>query len=89
MDNTGKLVTIEHLNSLVVNEEYIRPATAQTLTICVITLKNGFSMVGESACADPACYNQALGESLARANALNKAWPLEGYLLRQQLHDAE
>ena len=89
MDNTGKRVTMEHLESLVVNEEYIRPSTAQTLTICVITLKNGFSLVGESACADPADYSRLLGEKLARANALNKAWPLEGYLLRQQLHDAE
>ncbi len=89
MDSKPKSVTMEHLESLVATEEYLRPETAKTLTICVLTLKNGFSLVGESACADPACYNQALCESLARANALNKAWPLEGYLLRQQINDAE
>lgn len=89
MDSKPKSVTMGHLESLVATEEYLRPETAKTLTICVLTLKNGFSLVGESACADPANYSRILGEKLARANALNKAWPLEGYLLRQQLHDAE
>ena len=80
---------MKHLESLVTTEEYLQPETAKTLTICVLTLKNGFSLVGESACADPANYSRPLGEKLARANALNKAWPLEGYLLRQQINDAE
>jgi hypothetical protein len=55
------------------------------LTICVLTTHNGFKLVGESACAHPDLYNQELGEKIARANALNKLWPLLGYQLRDQL----
>lgn len=55
------------------------------LTICTIVLKNGFTVTGESACADPLKYNKEIGETIARANALNKVWPLMGYVLRSQL----
>lgn len=81
-------VTMEHLESLVVAEEYINPKLAPTLTICVLLLKNGFSLRGESACADPRMFDEAKGREFARRDAIQKAWPLEGYLLRQRLHDA-
>lgn len=55
------------------------------LTFCVIVLKNGFTLTGMSACADPAKYNKEIGETVARADALNKAWPLMGYVLRSQV----
>lgn len=55
------------------------------LTICVITTHNGFKLVGESACAHPDLYNEEIGQKIARANALNKLWPLLGYQLRDQL----
>lgn len=58
------------------------------LTICVLVLKNGFTVTGESACASPENFNAELGHKIARANALNKIWPLEGYLLKQQLANA-
>ena len=55
------------------------------MTFCVVVLKNGFTLTGESACADPAKFNAEIGRKIARANALNKAWPLMGYVLRSQL----
>lgn len=58
------------------------------LTFCVLVLKNGFTVTGESACASSENFNAELGQKIARANAVNKIWPLEGYLLRDQLHCA-
>ena len=59
-----------------------------TLTVCVITLQNGFTVTGESACADPANYHQEIGEKIAYENAKAKIWALEGYLLRERLSAA-
>ena len=61
------------------------PVELTVLTFCVIVLKNGFTLTGISACADPRKYNKEIGEKVARADALNKAWPLMGYVLRSQL----
>lgn len=61
------------------------PEELKLLTFCVVVLKNGFTLTGISACADPRKYNKEIGEKVARADALNKAWPLMGYVLRSQL----
>ena len=61
------------------------PEELKLLTFCVIVLKNGFTLTGISACADPRKYNEEIGKKVARADALNKAWPLMGYVLRSQL----
>ena len=53
------------------------------LTFCVLVLKNGFTVVGESACASPENFNADIGKRVARENAESKIWKLEGYLLRQ------
>lgn len=55
------------------------------LTVCVLTLKNGFKVVGESACASSANFNVELGERIAYDNARNKIWAFEGYALRNKL----
>ena len=55
------------------------------LTICCITLQNGFTVTGESACASPENFNKELGESIAFRNARDKIWSLEGYLLKEKL----
>ena len=57
------------------------------LTFCVLVLKNGFTVTGESACASPENFNDEIGRKIARDNARNKIWLLEGYLLRQRLHE--
>ena len=55
------------------------------LTFCVLRLKNGFTVTGESACASPENFDAEIGRKIARQNAVNKIWPLEGYLLKQEL----
>lgn len=59
-----------------------------TVTVCLLTLRNGYTVTGESACASPENFNAELGRKIARDNARNKIWQLEGYLLRQRLHDS-
>jgi hypothetical protein len=56
-----------------------------TLTVCVITLANGFTVTGESACASPENYNAEIGMEISFANAREKIWVLEGYLLKDAL----
>lgn len=56
------------------------------LTLCVLVLKNGFTVTGESACASPENYDAEIGRKIARDNAVQKVWALEGYLLKQRLH---
>lgn len=57
------------------------------LTVCCLTLQNGFTVTGESACASPENYNEEISRKIARENARNKIWMLEGYLLKQKLAD--
>jgi hypothetical protein len=61
-------------------------ASLGLLTFCVLVLENGFTVTGESACASPENFDPEIGRKIARANAVEKVWPLEGYLLKQQLH---
>lgn len=58
------------------------------LTVCVLTLENGFTVTGESACASPENFNKELGEKIAMKNAESKIWALEGYLLKEKLYQA-
>lgn len=63
---------------------YVFPGTQ--LTVCCLTLANGFNTVGESACASPENFDAEIGRRIARENAKQKIWALEGYLLKQRLH---
>ena len=59
-----------------------------TVTLCNITLKNGYSVRGESACVDPRNFNVEIGKGLAYKQAFDRLWPLEGYLLAERRHQA-
>ena len=61
------------------------PAALSLLTFCVLTLRNGFTVTGESACASPENFNAEIGRRIARENAAAKIWPLMGYELRSKL----
>lgn len=58
------------------------------LTFCVLILRNGFTVTGESACASPENFDAELGRKIARENAKQKLWPLMGYALKEQLYQA-
>lgn len=64
-------------------------SSMQSLTLCVLVLKNGFTVVGESACASPENFNKELGERIARDNAKGKIWALESYALKNRLGAAQ
>ena len=55
------------------------------LTFCVLVMRNGFTVTGESACASPENFDAETGREIARANAVAKIWPLLGYELRTRL----
>ena len=55
------------------------------LTFCVLVLRNGFTVTGESACASPENFDPEIGRNIARQNAVAKAWPLMGYELKTKL----
>lgn len=72
------------IDGTIVGEAYhVFPGT--TMTICALTLRNGFIVTGESAAASPSNFDEAIGRKIARDNARNKIWALEGYLLRERL----
>ena len=80
-------VTKGRIDSKIRSVDYFQiPDT--TCTICNITLLNGFSVRGESACADPSEFNLELGKKYSYENAYEKIWMLEGYLLKQELYEA-
>lgn len=58
------------------------------LTFCVLRLRNGFTVTGESACASPENFDAEIGRKIARQNAVDKIWPLMGYELRTKLCSA-
>jgi len=60
-------------------------AALELLTFCVIVLRNGFTVTGESACASPENFDAELGRKIARQNAVQKMWPLMGYALKERL----
>jgi len=55
------------------------------LTVCCLTLQNGFTVTGESACASPENFDAEIGQKRAFENARSKVWALEGYLLKESL----
>ena len=56
------------------------------LTFCVLVLRNGFTVVGKSACASAENFDAELGRKIARQDAVNQVWPLMGYALKERLH---
>lgn len=83
---TAPRITPEQIDSVIENEQYyVFPGT--TLTVCCLRLKNGFTVTGESACASPENFDYELGRKIARDNAKQKIWALEGYSLRNRLSE--
>lgn len=72
-----------------IKEIYFHVVPGTTLTFCALTLRNGFVVTGESAAASPVNFDEEIGRNIAFENARNKIWMLEGYLLRERLHNAE
>ena len=93
---TAPRITPQHIDDQIVGEYFVRASDAfgpgapvmkelGCLTLCVLVLRNGFMVTGESACASPENFDAEIGRKIARDNARNKIWALEGYQLRTKL----
>lgn len=88
-------LTPQHIDDQIVGEYFTRADQAvagapvhqalKTLTICILVLKNGFTLIGESNCASPENFDAEIGRKIARDNARAKIWALEGYVLKSRL----
>jgi len=74
----------DKIDSAILAEQFYQfPGTV--LTVCALTLQNGFNVVGKSAPASPDNFDADLGKKIAREDARRQIWALEGYLLRSRL----
>jgi len=74
------------LAQIIATQYYQFPGT--TVTVCCLTLQNGYNTTGVSACISEDNFNADIGKKIARDNAIQDIWMLEGYLLKEQLSSA-
>lgn len=72
------------IDATIVYEEYFR-VTNTTCTICSLVLQNGYVVVGKSAAVSMANFDEEIGRKVARDDAREQIWALEGYLLKERL----
>ena len=77
-------VTIESIIAKIKGENYIVMPDGRT-TVCQLTLMNGYTINGTSACVDALNFDMNMGRKIAFEDALRRIWPLEGYLLAEKL----
>lgn len=81
-------LTPEDIDGTIVDADfYVFPGT--TTTVACLKLRNGFTVVGESACASQENFNEEIGRKIAYKNAREKIWALEGYMLRYLIASQE
>ena len=78
-------LTPEKIEALIDTWEFLVTDLAPTLTICVMRLKNGCVLTGESNCISPENYDPKIGREVARKSAFEKIWGLEGYAMKREL----
>jgi len=77
-------VTLESIVQKIVGEMYIVLPDGRT-TVCMLTMKNGYTIKGVSACVDASNFDMNIGRKIAFEDAVRQIWPLEGYLLAERL----
>lgn len=77
---TAKRLTPSDIDD-VISDEYYHVVPNTTMTLCVLTIRNGFKVTGESAAVSMENFDEEIGRKIAKENARNKIWALEGYLL--------
>jgi Phage protein (N4 Gp49/phage Sf6 gene 66) family len=85
VQKTPNRVTLDFMLSQVENEEYINPSSIPHMTLLVLTLKNGFAVVGTSAPADAGNFDKELGRKFAKEDCIRQMWRLYGFTLREKL----
>jgi hypothetical protein len=75
-------VTLEEIEGLISTREFF--TLGKKTTVCLLTLNNGFEVIGTAACVKAEDYNQEIGAKFAYQRAVDKIWEVEGYY-RQKL----
>ena len=78
-------VTLDGIKAKIKGETYLVLPDGRT-TLCMLTLENGYTIKGLSACVDASEFNLDIGRKFAFEDAINQIWPLEGYLLAEKIH---
>lgn len=95
--STHPRISLKHLEERVAEKHFFTAGEAagtaplathplNLLTLCVLVLENGWTVVGKSAPASPENFDPEKGQTFAYEDAIRQMWPLEGYLLREHLH---
>lgn len=85
VQQTPHRVTLDNMLARITHKEFYHPQTTPHMTIAIVTLDNGFVLVGRSTPADPENFNEELGAKFAFEDTIRQMWPLEAYLLREAL----
>lgn len=99
---TGPRITAQHIAEVIEHEYYFTAQegtdgakvqsahpTLKLLTLCVLVMRNGFTVLGHSACVSPERFDAQIGRKIARQKAIDQIWALEGYLLATTLSEAK
>lgn len=81
-------VTLEGIKSKIKAECFMVLPDGRT-TLCILSLENGFTVKGMSACVDSTNFDLDIGRKWAYEDAVQQIWPLEGYLLAEKLHTTQ
>jgi len=76
-------LTPEQIEAQIKEEQFMK--MGKKTTVCLLTLNNGYELVGTSGCVDPDNYDAEIGQRIARENAVDQIWMLEGYVLQNKL----
>lgn len=79
-------VTSEQITSLLDSAETQEHVFWDKELVVSYKLSSGFTICGRGACVDPANFDLEIGREVARKDAENQLWKLEGYLLQNRLH---
>ena len=77
-------VTLEGIKAKIKGETYMVLPDGRT-TLCILEMENGYTIKGLAACVDPAEFDETIGRKIAFDDAIRQIWPLEGYLLAEQI----
>ena len=80
-------VTLDQIKSILDSAETEEIVFWDKEVVVSYKLYNGFTIIGRGACVDPVNFNIEIGRTVAREQAENKLWELEGYLLQNKVYN--
>lgn len=84
---TAPRLTPEAIDSVITGSTYTVLPSGKCV-ICELTLKNGFSVIGEASVVSKKNFDPEIGKKISFEKARDKIWQLEGYLLQQREYES-